>query len=72
MKKLDQFGKCTGLKTNKSKTEALWHGPPKRTNLHDILKLTNASEPPKILGIYFTYHEKFRDKLNFTINHTLP
>jgi len=29
MKKLDQFGKCAGLKTNKSKTEALWLGPPK-------------------------------------------
>ena len=65
MKKLDQFGKCAGLKMNESKTEALWLGPPKRTNLHDILKLTDTSEPPKILGIYFTYDEKLRDKLNF-------
>jgi len=62
MRKLDQFGKCAGLEMNKSKTEALWLGPPKRTNLRDILKLTDASEPPKILGIYFTYNEKLRDK----------
>jgi len=61
MKKLNQFGKCAGLKTNK--TEALWLGPPKRTTLHDILKLTNTSELPEILGIYFTYAEKLHDKL---------
>ena len=45
MEVIDKFGKCAGLETNKSKTEALWLGPPKRINLHDILKLTSTSEP---------------------------
>ena len=65
MKMLDQFGNCAGLKLNKSKTEALWLGPPKSIDLHDILKLTNTYQPPKILGIFFTYDEKLRDTLNF-------
>ena len=65
MKMLDQFGKCAGLKPNKSKTEALWLGPTKRTNIHDILKLNNTSEPPKRLGIHFTNDKKLRDALKF-------
>ena len=65
MKMLDQFGKCAGLRPNKSKTEALWLGPAKRTNIHYILNLNSTSEPPKILGIYFTYDKKLRNALNF-------
>ena len=67
MKMLDQFGNCAGLKVNKSKTEALWLGPPKSIDLHDILKRTNTYQPPKILGVYLTYDGKLRDTLNFDV-----
>ena len=67
MKMLDQFGKCAVLKPNKSKTEALWLGPAKRTNIRDILNLNNTSELPKILGICFTYDKKLSSQSHYQL-----
>jgi hypothetical protein len=61
---LNNFEKCSCLKINVNKTEAMWIGSARQNNSnHEINVLwTNVV---KILGIYFTYNEKDMIKLNY-------
>jgi len=64
--KLKLFGSCSGLKPNTAKTEVLRLGPSQKdVDIYSILKIPKPSEPPKILGVYFTYDNRLRDRLNF-------
>ena len=60
---LEGYGKISGLKVNKEKTEAYWlgssHAAPK-----DI-GISTVNKPMKILGIYFTYDWQKFQELNF-------
>ena len=53
-----RFGKCSGLKHNAERTEALWLG-----TCHDIdqpllVGIDKVNKPIKILGVHFTYDLK--------------
>ena len=63
--KLKLFGSCSGLKPNIAKTEVIRLGPSQKdVDIYSILKIPKPSEPPKILGVYFTYDNRLRDRLN--------
>ena len=56
------FGKCSGLKVNKQKTEVLNLGP---SNIPaEALGVKQVSKAVKILGIHFTYDRVLLFKLN--------
>ncbi|KAL9989421.1 hypothetical protein ACROYT_G003968 [Oculina patagonica] len=66
MHKLKLFGSCSGLKPNIAKTEVLRLGPSQKdVDIYSILNIPKPLEPPKILGVYFTYDNRLRDRLNF-------
>ena len=60
--KLIMFGKCSGLKVNKQKTEVLNLGPSNITA--EELGMEQVSKAIKILGIHFTYDCVLSFKLN--------
>ena len=62
------FGKCSGLVINHDKSEILLLGNsfPAPPNLnHTPFKDLKINISVKILGIYFTYDNRLRRKLNF-------
>ena len=59
----DEFGKISGLKINKGKTNFLWLGEEKgRPEIH---LFGNLVQEIKILGIYFSLDVKAKENLNF-------
>ena len=63
---LNEFGACSGLKINTSKTEGMWVGSLK----HNVRKRSpyNISWPEKYvisLGVAFAYDPAISDKINF-------
>ena len=61
---IETFGSLSGLKLNRNKTEGFWLGRLK----HSRDKFENINwrrDPIKSLGIYFGYHNKECEKLNF-------
>ena len=59
----DEFGKISGLKINKGKTNFLWLGEEK--SIPDINLFGNFVQEIKILGIYFCLDVKVKENLNF-------
>ena len=57
---LDKFGICSGLKLNTEKTEALWLGR-NHYNTPQI-NIEKINKPMKILGVYFTYDLRKKDR----------
>ena len=63
---LKLFGSCSGLKPNIAKTEVLRLGPSQKdVDIYSVLKIPKPSKATKILGVYFTYDNRLRDRLNF-------
>ena len=60
---LELFGECSGFKVNHDKTEIFALG---NSTLQDIdFPKQNICVNIKIVGVYFGYHVKQRDALNF-------
>ena len=60
---LENFEKCSGLKVNQRKTEAMWLGASRNDNASPLgLKWKKCV---KALGIYYTYDNKESDQKNF-------
>ena len=64
LKTVEEFGKYSGLKLNKDKTEGLWIGSNKNKTSQP-LGILWPKDPIKILGIYMSYNEQKNNKLNF-------
>ena len=64
LKIVGDFGRIAGLSLNVKKTKALWLGKWKN-NRNKPLDLKWFHSPVKILRIYFSYHLKENNKLNF-------
>ena len=62
-KLLDQFEKCSGLKVNDTKTEAMWIGS-SRNNTESPLAL-KWRKTVKTLGVHFSYNNKESVQKNF-------
>ena len=62
-KLLDQFEKCSGLKVNYTKTEAMWIGS-SRNNVETPLAL-KWCKTTKALGVHFSYNNEEFFKKNF-------
>ena len=62
LKVLNDFGRCSGLKLNKSKLEACYLGTSSPTYFHINVDIKNCIE---ILGIFCSYNKKEVAKLNF-------
>ena len=62
LKVLNDFGRCSGLKLNKSKLEACYLGTSSPTDFHINVDIKDCIE---ILGIFFSYNKKEAAKLNF-------
>ena len=50
---IDLFGKHSGLKLNRTKTQGLWIGKSKRQNINMIYDITFTTKYIKYLGVYF-------------------
>ena len=61
---LDKFKKGSGLKVNNSKTEGLWIGSLKGSEMKP-LGIKWPQDPIKALGIFFSYHKKLLYLKNF-------
>ena len=60
---LENFEKCSGLKANQRKTEAMWQGSSLNDNASPLgLKWKKCV---KALGMYYTYDNKESDQKNF-------
>ena len=59
----DEFGKISGLRVNKGKTNFLWMG--KETDRPDIPLFGNLVQEVKMLGVHFSLDVKVKDDLNF-------
>ena len=59
----DEFGKISGLRVNKGKTNFLWMG--KETDRPDIPLFGNLVQEVKIVGVHFSLDIKVKDNLNF-------
>jgi hypothetical protein len=64
LKTVEEFGKFSGLKLNKEKTEGLWIGSNKNKTSQP-LGILWPKDPIKILGIHLSYNEQENNKLNF-------
>ena len=62
---LDKLKKVSGLKVNSSKTEGLWIGSLKESEMKPV-GIKWPQDPIKALGIFFTYDEKLLYMKNFT------
>ena len=62
---LHRFGICSGLKLNSEKTEALWLGTCHDRDQAPLTGIDKVNKPVKILGVYFTYDSKKKQKLNY-------
>ena len=62
--KIQRFGKCSGVKLNKEKTEALGMGR-SRNNTEMIAGIRVYPRPVKLLGHWLSYNQDEEDKLNF-------
>ena len=62
---LDKFKKVSGLKVNSSKTEGLWMGSLKGSEMKP-LGIKWPQDPIKALGIFFSYDKKLLNLRNFT------
>ena len=62
---LDKFKKVSGLKVNSSKTEGLWIGSLKGSEMKP-LGIKWPQDPIKALGIFFSYDKKMLYLKNFT------
>ena len=62
---LDKFKKVSGLKVNSSKTEGLWIGSLKGSEMKP-LGIKWPQDPIKALGIFFSYDKKLLYLKNFT------
>ena len=63
----DLFSKCSGLEINSEKTECMLLGNQVSLSAMDVISSKNIriKDTVKILGLYFTYNESQRKKLNF-------
>ena len=63
----DLFSKCSGLEINSEKTECMLLGNQVSLAAMDVISSKNIriKDTVKILGVYFTYNESQRKKLNF-------
>ena len=59
----ENFGKISGLKINKGKTNFLWMG--KICDKPDVPLFGNLVQKVKILGVYFSMDVKVKEELNF-------
>ena len=59
------FKKCSGLNVNVDKTEAYWLGKDHKSPPAKLPSVKKVNKPIKILGIYFTYDEELKIKLNY-------
>ena len=61
------FSKCSGLEINSEKTECMLLGNQVSLEAMDVISPKNIriKDTVKILGVYFTYNESQRKKLNF-------
>ena len=75
IEKIQRFGKCSGVKLNKEKTEARGMGS-LRNNTEVIAGIKVYPRPVKLLGHWLSYNQDEEDQLNFydkldKINRTL-
>ena len=61
----DLFSKCSGLKINPEKTECMVLGNHASSTIATVSKNIRMKDTIKILGVYFTYNDSQRKKLNF-------
>ena len=54
-----------GVNVNVDKTEAYWLGKDHKSPPAKLLSVKKVNKPIKILGIYFTYDEELKLKLNY-------
>ena len=59
------FKKCSGLNVNVDKTGAYWLGKDHKSPPAKLPSVKKVNKPIKILGIYFTYDEELKIKLNY-------
>jgi len=64
LKVVDRFGDFSGLKLNRSKSEATWLGS-LRNNETTPLGIAWPKEPLRTLGVYISYDEEKCNELNF-------
>ena len=65
MSSLALFKKCSGLNVNVDKTEAYWLEKDHKSPPAKLPSVKKVNKPIKILGIYFTYDEELKIKLNY-------
>ena len=63
----DLFSKCSGLEINSEKTECMVLGNHVSSTVATVISSKNIrmKDTIKILGVYFTYNDRQRKKLNF-------
>ena len=61
----DLFSKCSGLEINPEKTECMVLGNHVSSTVATVSKNIRMKDTIKILGMYFTYNDSQRKKLNF-------
>ena len=61
----DLFSKCSGLEINPEKTECMVLGNHVSSTVATVSKNICMKDTIKILGVYFTYNDSQRKKLNF-------
>jgi hypothetical protein len=64
LKLADRFGRASGLKPNKEKTEAMWQGSMKDSN-EKPLGISWPDGPLRILGILVSYNKNYVYNYNF-------
>ena len=62
----DLFSKCSGLEINSEKTECMVLGNHDSSTVSTVIsKNIRMKDTIKIVGVYFTYNDSQRKKLNF-------
>ena len=61
----DLFSKCSGLEINPDKTECMVLGNHVSSTVATVSKNIRMKDTIKILGVYFTYNDSQRKRLNF-------
>jgi len=63
----DLFSKCSGLEINSEETECMFLGNQASSTVTNVISSKNLriKDTIKILGVYFTYKDSQKKKLNF-------
>lgn len=64
LSQIETFGKFSGLKLNREKTEGMWLGSFRFRN-DSPLGISWTNKPIRILGVYLSYDDEANDEMNF-------